>query len=44
MNKFLVFVMKVVVVFVPLLNKVLNSGSGVKTRYELQYKGFSHIN
>jgi len=35
MDKFLVFVMNAMAVFVPLLNKVINSGSGVKTRYEL---------
>lgn len=35
MDKFLVFMVKVMVVFVPVLNKLLNSGPGVKTRYEL---------
>jgi hypothetical protein len=35
MNKFLVFVMKVMVFFVPVLNKVLNSDPFGKTRYEL---------
>jgi hypothetical protein len=39
MDKFLVFVMKVMVVFVPLINKVTNSGPGVKTNLR-----FSHIN
>jgi hypothetical protein len=38
-DKFLVFVMKVMVFFVPVLNKVLNSDPCVKTHYEitLQY-------
>ena len=35
MDKFLVFVMKVMVFLVPVLNKVLDSSPCVKTRYEL---------
>ena len=34
-DKFLVFVTKLMVVFVTLLNNVINSGPGVKTSYEL---------